>query len=437
MAQIQKSSTGLMMVIVLLAAIGGGLLLSERAENDDETAPSTSSIFPYDMAPSYPIVTDLGAHQIDINSSKVFPSLTYGIHTFFWWHPTYRNIGLDHINMMQFTHIRQVFAWRDIEPVQAPLDDPLRYRWDEADAMVADVRAKDVNIVARLSLAPDWAIRTETSYEEAPFDVARYEDYCRAVATRYTDDIVAYQIWNEPNLSVEWASLPPSPVGYVELLAACSSAIRDVNPDAIIISAGLAPTGTRDASAMPDEEFLWKMFEAGFSEHYDILGLHAPGYRYPPDYDPDHPNPAGCIRWRCFRHVENMRAIQVANGDGHKQVAITEVGWTIDPRPDSIYNWFAVSPEIQGNYLRKAFRYAARMYRPWLGLITAIYYPNYAWTQDDEQYWWAVGVAAPIEPIPYGMDGRPAWSALVQMEKISTNPDYSHPPRDEFLNPIE
>jgi polysaccharide biosynthesis protein PslG len=420
----------------VVVGIVGGVLLRITTTATNSGAQSNGSSLPYGAVTQYPAVDDLAPDQIDLESPKTFPSLTYGIHTFFWWHSMYRSIGLDHMNMMQFTHVRQVFAWRDIEPTLKPEDDPLRYRWVEGDAMVADIRAKGVNIVARLSLAPDWALRPDAGYEAPPFDLQRYANYCGAVATRYGEDIAAYQIWNEPNLAREWADQPPSPAGYVALLADCSAAIRAVDPDAIIITAGLAPTGTRNASAMPDEEFLWRMYEAGLSDHYDILGLHAPGFLYPPDYDPDHPNPNGCIRWRCFRHVEHMRAIQVANGDAHKQVAITEVGWTIDPRPDSIYHWFAVSPDRQGNYLEKAFQYAAKRYRPWLGLMTAIYYPNHAWTEDDEQYWWAIGTSAPLEPIPYGMDGRPAWSALVQMQKISTNPAYAHPPRDEFLNPI-
>lgn len=419
-----------------IAALAIALLVVTLSNREPETS-TRPQVLPYGEPRSYPTATDLAPEQVDLNSPYTFPSLTYGIHTFFWWHSMYRSIGLDHVNLMQFTHIRQVFAWRDIEPAYKATDDPLRYRWEEGDAMVADVRAKGVNIVARLSLAPDWALRPGTSYDQPPFDLERYIDYCAAVATRYGGDIVAYQIWNEPNLAREWAEQPPSPVGYIKLLAGCSTAIRATDPDAIIITAGLAPTGTRNASAIPDEEFLWEMFAAGLSEHYDILGLHAPGFLYPPDYDPAHPNPNGCIRWRCFRHVEHMRAIQVANGDGHKQVAITEVGWTTDPRPDSIYHWFAVSEAVQANYLRKAFQYATKMYRPWLGLMTAIYYPNHAWTEDDEQYWWAIGTSAPLEPIPYGMDGRPAWAALVQMEKISTNPAYTHPPRDEFLNPIE
>ncbi len=422
--------------VVLIAIIGlvgfGALLLQSIAPNSKPN--SRNDILPYGPPPTYPPLNDLAPEAVDMNSSKVFPSLTYGIHTFFWWHESYRQLGLDHINLMQFTHIRQVFAWSDVETEYRAVDDPERYHWAQADAMMQDIQSKGIQVVARISKPPQWALRPAVPYGEVPFDLERLTDYCGALASRYRGQIAAYQIWNEPNLTREWAYTVPSPEGYLKLLSNCSNAIRQADPDAIIITAGLSPTGNRDFSAMPDDEFLWKLYEAGLDEQYDILAAHTPGFRYPPEVDPNHPSPEGCLQWRCFRRIERLRAIMVAQGDAHKQMAITEVGYTTDRRPDSIYSWFGVSPETQGNYLAKAYQYAAKMYRPWVGLMVALYYPNVEWTPEDEEYWWAIGTVAPL---PYGMDGRPAWPALVQMPKISTEPSYTHPARDEFLNPIE
>ncbi|NIN65171.1 MAG: hypothetical protein GTO63_10820, partial [Anaerolineae bacterium] len=44
----------------------------------------------------------------------------------------------------------------------------------------------------------------------------------------------------------------------------------------------------------------------------------------------------------CFRHVEDLRQIMVGNGDGDKQIALLEFGWTSDPvHPE--YAWFRVT----------------------------------------------------------------------------------------------
>ncbi len=420
----------LLALSILLVLVAGGAIILWPDESPEDQ-PTNNELL-HGRPPNYPAVTDLAPDDV-IGDHMPFPSLTYGIQTFFWWHETYRKFGLDQINLMQFTHIRQDFAWIDIEPEHLAENDPTRYRWEYADAMMQDIEGKGIQVVARLANPPEWALQTSVSYNEAPLNIERLAAYCGAVAARYQGRIAAYQIWNEPNLTREWADLPPSPSGYVTLLAICATAIREADPTALIMTAGLAPTGTRDWTAMPDEEFLWKMYEAGASSYFDILGVHAPGYAFEPEVDPEDIIAEGYLGWQCFRHVEHIRAIMVATGDSHKQIAITEMGWTIDPRPDTPYSWFAVTPEQQADYLARAYQYAAQNWRPWVGLMVTIYYPNLTWTEDDEEYWWAIGTVAPM---PYGMDGRPAWSALVQMEKISTNPDYAHPARDEYLNPI-
>ncbi len=429
----------MLIVLLVVLAVGAGMVFL-RADDEDETPKTQQSTpvagdgLPYGPIPTYPKVTDLAPDAVDLDNGRTFPSLTYGIQTFFWWNETYRKFGLTQINIMQFTHIRQDFAWIDIEPERRAEDHPTRYIWAQADLMMQDIEEKGVSVIARLDKPPEWAINRDVAYEEAPYDLERLADYCGAVAERYQGRIDAYQIWNEPNLTRDWANLPPSPAGYVQLLEACASAIHEADPDALIISAGLAPTGTRNADAMPDEEFFWRMYEAGASPHFDVLGVHAPGYALEPEVDPATIVEQGYLEWQCFRHVEHIRAIMVANGDAHKQIAITETGWTTDPRPDSIYNWFAVSEETQGDYLARAYQYAAQHWRPWVGVMVTLYYPNPAWTEEDEEYWWAIGTVAPM---PYGMDGRPAWAALVQMEKISSNPAYSHPARDEYGNPVD
>lgn len=418
----------LLIGLAVAGAVTLGLAWGQPWRNE-EIPPAPFWELPPPVLPAVDL-TSLAPEAIDLSSSRVFPSLTYGIHVSFWWDRTYRLLGLDHMHLLQFTHVRQKFAWRDIEPELRDEDDPQRYVWAQADAMMDDIEAKGgVEVIARLDAPPDWAVLQGDNYNyyEPPFNMGRLTDYCGMVAARYRGRIAGYQVWNEPNLSREWGGHFPNPAAYVEVLAACATAIRAADPDAIIISAGLAPTGTRFQEVMPHDEFLWAMYAAGAGDYFDVLGVHAPGYRSAPEVDPNDPENED-LPWMYFRHVEYMRAVMVANGDAHKQIAIMEMGWTIDPRPDSPYHWHAVTPEQQGDYLRRAYLYAAEHWRPWVGLIVTIYYPATEWTEADEQYWWAIGTPAPM---PFGMDGRPAWWALLRMEKISTNPAYSHPARPD------
>ena len=169
------------------------------------------------------------------------------------------------------------------------------------------------------------------------------------MAERYRGRIGAYQVWNEPNLSREWGELPPDPVHYTELLKVCYEAIKAADPQAIVISAGLAPTGTESVDAMPDSKFLQGMYDAGAATISTSWASTRPATKPRPNCRQPTPSSPeyGGGRWFAFRHVEDMRAIMVANGDGAKQVAILEMGWTLDQvNPD--YSWFAVDEANSG-----------------------------------------------------------------------------------------
>ncbi|MCL4877220.1 MAG: beta-galactosidase [Anaerolineae bacterium] len=416
----KKLIYGIGLMVLILAGTAGYLL------RKDDSAKHPASIYP--PMETYPEVHDLAP---DAELDMKFASLSYGVHTFLWWNGTYRTWDLDNVRQMNFAYVKQSFSWANIEPVKG------YYDWSLADEVVAEVLYRGRRLVARIDSVPEWAISAPENWEEAPFDVDSFGEFCGTLAARYQGQIEAYQIWNEPNLEREWGGYVPSPPGYVKLLAACSTAIREADPDAIVISAGLSPTGTRDEGAMPDEEYLWRMYEAGAAPYFDVLGLHAPGYKLPPEASEEETREAGLERWARFRHVEDMRAIMVANGDAEKQIAITEMGWTTDTRSDSIYAWFGVSQETQADYLARAYAYAAEYWRPWVGLVTVIYLSNDIWTPEDEQWWWAID-----EPAAPGVwkQMRPAYYALSNMEKLSTNPEFSEPARDPnagyYLEPL-
>jgi polysaccharide biosynthesis protein PslG len=294
------------------------------------------------------------------------------------------------------------------------------YNWQRADAVVTEtVDRFHFRLIARIGGPPAWAITTPADPTEPPVDLAALSGFCTDLATRYKGKITAYQVWNEPNLAREWNNRPPNAAAYVKLLKACYQAIKQADPDALIISAGLAPTGNDDATAMTDERYLNGLYDAGMKDYYDILGLNAPGYKSPPDLPPDDPSLDG-NRWQCFRHVEDMRAIMVARGDGAKQVALLEVGWTTDqrttiPGPDGTpqanpYAWHAVSDTLQARYLSGAYRYAGLHWQPWIGPMITIYLPDPGWTPEREEYWWAIAYPG------YIFKARGAFFVLANME---------------------
>jgi hypothetical protein len=336
----------------------------------------------------------------------------YGLQAFLWWHEEAARRDLRLIHDIGFAWVKQHVSWRDIEGITKG-----HYDWYFTDRIVTDAEQSGLNVLFRLDREPVWAIASRDTYSDngPPENPQDFGDFCHALADRYRGRVEAYQVWNEPNLAREWGGWPPNPAEYVELLRACYIGVKTADPDALIISAGLSPTGNGPPEAMPDIEYLIGMYEAGAAPYFDLLGVNAPGFKAPPEVSPDQAAAMpeyGGQRFFCFRHVEDAREVMLRYGDGDKQVAVLEVGWTTDPRPDSSYHWHAVTEEQQADYLVRALRYAKEHWSPWIGLMTVISVADPRWTEEDEQYWWAI-----TEPGWPETRVRPAYEALREMEK--------------------
>lgn len=342
----------------------------------------------------------------------------YGVQAFLWWRPETadRDVGL--AKEAGLSWVKQQFAWRDIEGAGKG-----KFDWQRSDQAVYIANAKGADLLARLDNSPDWAAPGCFSADKKtmgpPRNTQDWVDFLQAFVSRYKGRVRAYEIWNEPNLAREWCGQPPNPKQYVDLLKASYKTIKAADPNAMIISAGLTPTSQNDATAMPDMTFLEKMYSAmnnNSSGYFDVLGLHAAGYKAPPEMSPDdvaknpayNNNESVTGRIYSFRHVEDMRKIMVSHGDSKKQVAILEFGWTMDPIHPA-YTWFSVDEQTQGKYIVRAFQYAKKNWSPWIGAMFVIYLANPDWTKDNEEFWWAID-----EP-----DGTPraAWVQLKAMAK--------------------
>lgn len=344
----------------------------------------------------------------------VFQSPEYGVHLSQWWHvDDMLPRDLEMTRAMGFGWVKQNFAWRDIEK------EADGYDWYRPDRIVAQVNDAGLKLLVRLDRHPLWSVQPylpdeQITPNQPPYHYQDFGDFCHELAARYKGRIHAYQVWNEPNLSREWGNRAPDPAEYTALLKTCYEGIKTADPAAIVISAGLAPTGTQPPDAMPDTDFLQGMYNAGAAAYFDALGVNAPGYKAPPQTPPaeaeEPANEWGNGRWFVFRHVEDMRAIMVANGDADKQIAILETGWILNQDFHPTYSWHGVTEQQQAAYLVGAYEWARQNWQPWIGLMTTIYMADVDWRPEEhEQYWWSI-------VLPDGTP-RPAYEALRQMPK--------------------
>lgn len=344
----------------------------------------------------------------------------FGAQAFLWWREEIADRDLDLMRDAGFNWVKQTFAWETIEGAGRGV-----YDWSVSDRVVTHVNQKGLKLLARLSIDPDKAVSWMGT---PPGNADLFAEYAAAVAKRYNCQpgavgcIQAFQIWNEPNLAREWGGARPNPAEYAAFLQKAYAAIKAVHPNAIVISAGMAPTGDDNENAMPDDKFYDQMYQAmgGNSDGYfDMLGVHGAGYAAPPELDPAEAAADkakyGGYRFFAFRHVEDIRAIMERYGDADKKIVLLEFGWTFD-KVNPAYKWHGadagITDMVQADYLKRAYQYAAANW-PWVGLMNLLTMPNLDWLndgnpQDEEQYWWAIMDPSPIDQKYW----RPAYIVL-------------------------
>lgn len=241
--------------------------------------------------------------------------------------------------------------------------------------------------------------------------------------------IDAYEIGNETNLdaSYGWAG-PPNAADYARLLCEAYGRIKSADPTAIVVSAGLAPTGRvqgnwnghpgHNGLFQDEREYLLEFIAAGGGNCLDAVGYHP--YGFSADYDavPDNIVPGdsdrNCANGFCFRGVEKIYELLQANGLGHKKIWATEYGWIVQP-PQSCMSdsgwqgrqWQIVSEAKQASNLAGSFEYATANW-PWMEamFVFNLNFNTAPWYSTCEQMRY------------YGVQGRPAESALRNMPKV-------------------
>lgn len=118
--------------------------------------------------------------------------------------------------------------------------------------------------------------------------------------------IHSWQIWNEPNVPVYWAS-GPSPSKYTRLLRVVGKAIEQEDPKAEIVTAGIPQTNT----GISFQRFVTGIYRAGGRSAFDTLGLHA--------YSSTARGTLGAARL--------ARGLMNRHHDRRGALWITEVGW--------------------------------------------------------------------------------------------------------------
>jgi len=301
------------------------------------------------------------------------------------WYDRARSVGARVVRLNVIWPVIAPFAPPD--PTQAQNPSWSRYYFTEMDAAVRAARARGLRVLITVTYAPTWAEGSDAP-PGAPYgawkpDPTQLGYFATALARRYSGafrdpldrrrmlpQVDSFQGWNEPNLThylaPQWSTQNGQLVNvaapwYRRMLNAFYAGIKQVQPAATIVAAGMSPYGDyplggsrtppavfwRDvlclqgdlsATACPDPAH----FDVVDSHPYDIKGpLHAAvlwGDLTLPDI--------GKLRRIVLAAQRQQTVVPAAN----KQYWVTEFSWDSNP-PDP----GGVSVQLQAHWLEEAF----------------------------------------------------------------------------------
>ena len=150
--------------------------------------------------------------------------------------------------------MRFTVNWRSVAPATPPAGfvatDPTSpgYSWGGLDSVVEAAESAGLTPILDLQYSPVWAYDTPpTTVNGGSPNVAALGDFATALATHYnglTPEVPAehvFQVWNEPNLSLDMS--PVSASKYRDMVNAVADAVHAVDPANLVVAGGLDPYG--------------------------------------------------------------------------------------------------------------------------------------------------------------------------------------------------
>ncbi len=262
---------------------------------------------------------------------------------------------LGRLAQLGLTTVRQRFDWNRIEPAAG------QFTWDAYDRIVAAANANDLELLAVLDGSPAWARAAVDSANPLapPQERADFGRFAAHVAARYAGKINFYQVWDEPNIAPHWGARFVDPAAYAGLLREGYVQIRAADPNAVVLTASLAPTLETGGANLSDLAFLEQLLAAGAGGWFDAVAIAPYGFDQAPDARPS----ADRLN---YRRAELLHDVLARRGLTAMPMWATAAGWYAPPAgwngPPA--PWPAVTEEQQGAYAAQALDLARSW--PWL-----------------------------------------------------------------------
>lgn len=182
----------------------------------------------------------------------------------------------------------------------------------------------------------------------------------------------AIEVWNEMNLEREWPRGRIDPVAYVEMLRQAYDSIKAADPNVIVITGALAPTGAEGAFGLDrvwnDDRYLQGMVNAGAADYSDCIGIHYNEGVIPPTLsggDPREDYPTRYLPLMLervgfpFRNADTalcFTEIGYLSPEGFDEPLSPAFGWAAGTTVEEQATWLAQAIEVAAAYERVPVR---------------------------------------------------------------------------------
>jgi hypothetical protein len=236
---------------------------------------------------------------------------------------------LDVIARAGIRWVRADFAWTVLEPRRGV------HRWEAADRLMAAASSSGVHVLAILDYSAPWAssdpIGQDTLYP--PRSASEFARFARNVAERYGTGgtfwrdnpglpalpLAAVEVWNEPWGDWNWRSGPDARL-YARLVSAVSEAVREIQPNLVLLASGdlLTYEGTGEG------RWLERLLDADPDLPAAIDGWSIHPYPDPPSLPPW--DTGSSPDYTFLGRLQQIRSI-LLDRQAQKPLWITEIGW--------------------------------------------------------------------------------------------------------------
>ncbi|HAJ06635.1 MAG TPA: hypothetical protein DCL76_08785 [Chloroflexi bacterium] len=211
----------------------------------------------------------------------------------------------------------------------------------------------------------------------------------------------AIEVWNEPNLDREWPADQMGGANYTELLKKAYPRIKAANPNTMVISAALSPTGAFSGGCgyvgsvygCDDKPFLQAMVNAGALNYLDCVGMHYNEGLLPPSATSGDPRGSSQHYTRYFRGMLDTYSAVLG---GARSICLTEIGYLSGEEWGYLPSAFAWNPPINmtvaqhAEYLGQAVSLARQMGNIRLFIVFNVDFAILKTMEDDPQAGYSV-----------------------------------------------